>query len=62
MWILGLKGLSHFWPRMRLVLQALTEGKLSQEEMDTRGPSRMRKAYFPYLAISMSFNICLQVE
>ena len=50
-WILGLKGLSHFWSRMRLVLRVLTEGKPSQEEMDKRGPLRMRKAYFPYLAI-----------
>ena len=51
MWILGLKGLSHFWSRMRLVLRVLTEGKPSQEDMDKRGPLRMRKAYFPYLAI-----------
>ena len=50
MWILGLKGLSHFWSRMRLALRVLTEGKPSQEEMDKRGPLRMRKAYFPYLA------------
>ena len=51
MWILGFKGLSHFWSRMRLVLRVLTEGKPSQEEMDKRGPLRMRKAYSPYLAI-----------
>ena len=36
---------------MRLVLRVLTEGKPSQEEMDKRGPLRMREAYFPYLAI-----------
>ena len=45
-WILGLKG-----SRMRLVLRVLTEGKPSREEMDKRGPLRVRKAYFPYLAI-----------